>query len=328
MHSNRRRPLLAGAAAAIACAAIAWAALAGDADPSTRPCGRAGASLTAAVDATVAKRIYTGELSGRETRADSARVVGSSALAQALARSDRAAVYAAVHAIVYAPFWHIVRLRVTQSGRVLADVGGPYVIAPVSGAVRLDGAVVGHYVMSVQDDTGYVKLVSRFIGVPVEVYRSGALLMGTLRPGPPRWPLSAQTLTLRGRTYLAESFGASAFPSGSLGIALLLPLSSSMSSQSCASVASSAWGSIAEHVAARLKPLDAHFHDLVGLLRILTGGVIGVASPANASHHIAGAQLPARMPQNGATRYRGQDWNVFSWQPTATARVYLLTPRA
>ena len=39
--------------------------------------------------------------------------------------------------IVYHPFWHIVRLRVLDaSGRVLADFGGPDVIAPVSGTLR------------------------------------------------------------------------------------------------------------------------------------------------------------------------------------------------
>ena len=74
-------------------------------------------------------------------------------------------------AIVYTPHWHIVRLRVMQGTRVLADVGGPYVIAPVTGTLEQHGRTLGRYVMSVQDDTGYVKLVSRFIGVPVELYR-------------------------------------------------------------------------------------------------------------------------------------------------------------
>ena len=150
-------------------------------DPSS-PCGRASASTIAAVDATAAQGIYAGELSGSEVSADIAHVTGSQALLSALARNDRAAVYAAVRTIVYTPHWHIVRLRVARAGGVIADVGGPDVIAPVSGPLSFRGRTVGSYVMSVQDDAGYVKLVSRFIGVPIDLYRNGAFLMGTLQP--------------------------------------------------------------------------------------------------------------------------------------------------
>ena len=118
-----------------------------------------------------------------------------------MSSGNRRAILAAVHSIVYTPHWHIVRLRVFKAGHVIADVGGPYVIAPVTGVLRQHGRTVGRYVMSVQDDLGYIKLVSRFIGVPVDFYRGRSFVMGTLRPAPPtsefrsdrRWRVGATT---------------------------------------------------------------------------------------------------------------------------------------
>ena len=146
---------------------------------SGQPCGTRSAATVASVDTQVAQRIYADELAGRETLADQAHVRQSQALLSALSSGNSSAVAAAVRAIVYTPHWHIVRLRVLRAGRVLADVGGPYVIAPVTGTLKQRGRTLGRYVMSVQDDTGYVKLLSRFIGVPVELYRGRSPLMGT-----------------------------------------------------------------------------------------------------------------------------------------------------
>src|ERR1017187_8726243 len=150
---------------------------------STR-CGPATAATIASVDDSVAQRIYVGELSGTKVGGDIAHVTGSAELLTGLASADQREVGAAVHTLVYMPRWHIVRLRVLQHGRVMADVGGPDIIAPISGTLRLKGRTVGSFVMSVQDDVGYVKLVSRFIGVPIDLYRNGSFLMGTLQPPP------------------------------------------------------------------------------------------------------------------------------------------------
>ncbi len=151
-------------------------------------CGAASTQTAADVYAKVARRIYEGEVHSTEVRADVAHITNSQELLSALARSNAQAVHRAVYSIVYTPHWHIVRLRVTQNGRVLADVGGPYIIAPISGPLTVNGKKVGTYTMSVQDDVGYVKLVSRFIGVPIDLYGTprppGAFLMGTLKPAP------------------------------------------------------------------------------------------------------------------------------------------------
>ena len=65
------------------------------------------------------------------------------------------------------------------AGNLLADFGGPYVIAPVSGTLKDDGRVIGSYVLSVQDDAGVVKLAHDFIGDDAGIYGSGSLIVGS-----------------------------------------------------------------------------------------------------------------------------------------------------
>jgi hypothetical protein len=291
---------------------------------SMQPCGpQRAAAAVAAVDAQVARRIYADELAGRETLTDQAHIRQSRALSSALSVGDPAAIYAAVHEIVYRPKWHIVRLRVLIAGRVIADVGGPYVIAPVSGVLRRHGRTIGSYVMSVQDDVGYVKLVSRFIGVPVDLYRGRSSLMGTLQPAP-ALPSSGATIAEAGTGYRVRVLEAGGFPAGSLKIALFAPQPPrSLSSQACPAVLADAWGSIAVHVASRFTPLSAHFNDLAGVVKAITGGSLYVLS---GGRQLAGGKLPGRLPESGTMRIAGRTRGVFSWAPSPGVRVYLLTP--
>jgi hypothetical protein len=206
---------------------------------------------------------------------------------------------------------------------VIADVGGPDVIAPVSGTLRANGRPLATYVMSVQDDLGYVKLISRFIGIPIDLYRNGVFLMGTLQPAP-RVSGTATAVRVHGSHYLLEPLTARAFPSDQLGIALLIPTpSAAVSAASCASVALATWGSIAVHIAARLQPLQAHYQALVDVLHGTTGGPAYVRA---GSKLIAGGTLPAHLPTSGLISYGGRSWSVFSWEPVPPARVYFLTP--
>ncbi len=291
---------------------------------SSSSCGTA-STVLAAVDGTVARGIYEAELHSSAVSADVAHVTGSQALLSALAGNNQAAVYAAVHAIVYAPHWHIVRLRVVKAGRVVADVGGPDVIAPVSGPLRSKGRTVGTYVMSVQDDAGYVKLVSRFIGVPVDLYRNGSLVMGTLQLAPSKVS-SGAAVSVGGSSYQDYVFDAQAFPSGPLRVSLLVPRpTGSLAAGSCSAVRLAAWGNIAMHIAARFKPLSAHYQALVDVLMGATGGPAYVRSGAR---RIAGGSGPLKIPLSGAVKYGGRSWEVFSWEPSPPARVYLLTPAA
>jgi hypothetical protein len=322
--ASAKRPVARCLIVALAAIAIAGAALGATASSGSAPaCGRSTTTTIAAIDTAVAQGIYAQELHSRAVSRDLAHVTGSQALLSALASDDEAAAQAAVHTIVYTPHWHIVRLRVVKAGRVIADVGGPDVIAPVSGTLRAHGRTLATYVMSVQDDLGYVKLVSRFIGIPVDLYRKGAFLMGTLEPAP-RVSGTATAVRVHGSPYLLEPLTARAFPSGRLGIALLIPApSSAVSAASCESVALATWGSIAVHIAARLEPLQAHYQALVDVLHGTTGGPAYVRA---GSKLIAGGTLPEHLPTSGLISYGGRSWAVFSWEPVPPARVYFLTP--
>jgi hypothetical protein len=323
-NAKRQLPLLLLPALAAGAIALSAAAASGTARRAAAPgCGAAAATALAAVDTAVAQGIYEQELHSREVSRDVAHVTSSQALLSALESGSEAAVREAVHAIVYTPHWHIVRLRIVKASRVLADVGGPDVIAPVSGKLRANGRTLATYVLSVQDDLGYVKLVSRFIGIPVDLYRAGAFLMGTLTPAPPASG-GERPVSIHGSTYLLRFIDASAFPSASLRVALLIPSPpSTLAADSCASVALAAWGNVAMHIAARLKPLQDHYQALVDVLHGTTGAPAYVRS---GSKLIAGGRLPARLPTSGPLSYGGRTWSVFSWEPVPPARVYLLTP--
>ncbi len=324
----RRNPLL--AAFAFACAIAAGAlAIAVDADTDSAAshaasvpaggCGAAASATVAAVQSTVAKRIYRDELTGTETVQDTARVRGYAPLIGALERGEAAGVQAAVSALVYKPRWHIVRLRVLRGNRVLADVGGPHVIAPVDGTLRAHGRTLARFVISVQDDLGYVKLVSRFVGVPIDLYQRGSLVMGTLQAVQTP-PAEGAHVQAGGRSYVVSNLPAQAFPSGPLQASLFVD--SSPPAVSCAALRLATWGSVARHVEARLHPITAHYQDLASVLRAVTGGRVLVRAGA---HRIVGGG-PRHLPATGRVSYAGRSWPVYSWQPVAGTRIYFLAP--
>jgi hypothetical protein len=293
-------------------------------------CGPATAATIGAVDAAVAHKIYRGELTGHEVGEDVAHVASSTELASAVASGSRAAAYAVVHQIVYTPHWHIVRLRVVRNGQVLADVGGPYIIAPITGALRQNGVKVGSFVMSIQDDVGYVKLVTRFAGVPIDLYGgppprpAGRFLIGTFQPAPPL-PSDGATVKAHGSSYFARVAQVNAMPNGKLHVALLVATPArSLAAQSCAAVRNVAWGGVVKHVASHFHPLTSQYQDFVGTLEGSTGGLVYVRE---GSLQIAGLNAgPRHLPTHGRVVYRGRPWQVFSWAPYPPARVYFLAP--
>src|SRR5579871_3962340 len=246
--------------------------------PSTRTCRlalaavlAAGAGATAA-GASVATNIYEGELGGAEVIADRRHVTGSAALLAAVAAGDRRAAHAAVHRIVYHGIWHIVRLRVLDAGgNVLADVGGPYVIAPVTGVLRLDGSVIGSYVMSVQDDYGFTLLEHHAAGDPIAVYYRGRNVADTGAPLPTTQP-PGPALTLGGVTYTVISHSYTAFPTGTVTAVILVPPPApALALEPCAAVRAVEILRVAELLAQRFHPLDVSYPAYVTVLHDDTG---------------------------------------------------------
>jgi hypothetical protein len=172
----------------------------------------------------VARLIYAGE-AGKRTLPQVRRVQADQPLLRAVARQEPAATKLAVEGLLNQ---HIVRLRVTSGGRLLADVGGPYVLAPVSAPLRLGGRTIGSFVLSIQDDEGYLRLAKRLAGLHVLMYMSvnGAqpqLVKNSLGPAPGTVPASG-AYHYRGRTFRVFTLHADAFPSGPLRIAVLIPI--------------------------------------------------------------------------------------------------------
>lgn len=169
----------------------------------------------------VGERIYREETDSPTVLATLRRMEHTSAFIDAVAARSTAAVRAAIVGF-FASHIHVVRVRVTVGGRLLYDLGGPYVLAPVRGTLRSDGRTVGNFEMSIQDDAGYLKLARLFTGAEVLMRVGGRQVQGTLDPGPENVPARGP-VSYAGRSYEAYSFAAEAFPSGPLRISLLLP---------------------------------------------------------------------------------------------------------
>jgi hypothetical protein len=168
----------------------------------------------------VGERIYKEELDSPTVLATLRRVEHSTAFIDAVAAHSIPATRAAIVGF-FAAHIHVVRVRVTIGGRLLYDLGGRYVLAPVHGTLRNGGRVIGDFEMSIQDDAGYLKLAHLFTGAEVLMRVGGRQVQGTLSPGPATVP-DRGAVSYGGRSYEADSFTAEAFPSGPLRISLLL----------------------------------------------------------------------------------------------------------
>jgi hypothetical protein len=271
----------------------------------------------------VGERIYVGE----DTRHGGvdvaiASVTSSTALARAVAADNPVAVRAAVTKIVFNHL-HIVRLRVIRDGRVLADVGGPFVLAPLSGDIRFRGRTVGRYVLSVQDDLGYRLLAGRLVGLEV-VMRSGARqIMSSLTPAPESIPAHG-TLTFGGVTYVTRTLDATAFPSGPLQIHLLIPPPAEpLGSRTCAQIEVAALGEVGELISRQFVLSPTSSRSYVEVAEYLTHAHIYVTKGSRLLAGDAGA--PARLPSSGRMKLHGRSYAVYSFAPQAAARLPIPT---
>jgi hypothetical protein len=173
----------------------------------------------------VAELIYTEE-SGPAAQKQVRRVQHNTALLEAVAHREPAATEAAIKTLLNE---HIVRMRVSTGGQLLADVGGPYVLAPVSAPLRLHGRTIGSFVLSIQDDEGYLRLTRRLAGLDVLMYMNpeAALVKDSLGrlPGPALSAVPASgAYHSEGRNFRVFTVHAAAFPSGPLTVRVLVPI--------------------------------------------------------------------------------------------------------
>jgi hypothetical protein len=190
--------------------------------PPASACARTPAETAADAIGATAVRIYRQEQSGAATRAVVRDFERSRTFQEAVASDNPAATRAAIVAFFEGTL-HVVRVRATLGEKLVADVGGPHVLAPIRGDVRnAQGRIVGHFLLSVQDDLGYVILAQRFAGVQVFLSQDNLLLLGSSSPAPPTIPKHGEVL-YDGARYYAYSFTAEAFPKGALEVSLLIP---------------------------------------------------------------------------------------------------------
>jgi hypothetical protein len=329
--AGRRLSIVAAAlaiAAMVTVATMLAAAGAATSGSSSPACRASAGSTIASVDSTVADDIYDNERRGTEVSFDLAQITGAPDLRAAVAVGDRAATLAAVKRIVFHPRWHIVRLRVLDAARqLLADVGGPYAIAPVSGVLRSNGRSIGSFVMSVQDDTGFAKLETRFVGDPIGIYVHGKRAVERGGRFPDLAPGEA-SVTLGGVVYSTVMRTYNAFPNGTLSAVIAVPAPPpALTQQPCAAVIVGALGRVAERIAMLFHPLTGNYPAFVGTAGFYTGAIVVVRiGPRTiaASNGIG----PATLPSRGTVNYLGQIWSVFSFAPTPPARIYVLVAQA
>jgi hypothetical protein len=282
-----------------------------------------GAAVLANTAGAVAQRIYASEVSSSEVSSDKRQIESYAPLISAVEKGESAALKTAVHTLVYS-HTHIVRLRVSVGSTLLFDEGGPYILAPVEGKLRSHGKEVGHFVFSVQDDLGYVKLETRFIGAPLVLRtESGQVpIEGLLAPGPASIP-DLGPVSYKGANYEAYSFNAAAYPSGRLRISLLLPLASSLAAKTCDRIKAEEMGLVAQRISRRFALSQSSFAPFVHLTQTLTHTLVYVRK---GSQKLAGGG-PAKLPSSGPLTHHGTKYEVSSFAAPASGgqvRVYVL----
>jgi hypothetical protein len=338
----RTRARLAAAAALLVAVLLAGTPAGAAEPPATGPpappptgeqpataCGAHAPEVLATAAGTVAERIYASEVESSEVLSDKHQIEGDGPLLSAMASGDSAAIKAAVHTLVYS-HTHIVRLRVSRGSVLLADDGGPYILAPVSGRLRSHGKEVGHFVFSVQDDLGYVKLETRFVGAPL-VLRTDAgnvPVEGLVKPGPDTIP-DHGPVSYGGTNYEAYSFKADAYPSGRLRISLLLPLPGGLAAKTCAQIKAAELGLVAQRISRRFTLSQAAYPPYIKLVHTMTHALVYVRA---GSRTLAGSShdTPAKLPDSGSVGFHGVDYESTSFTAPASGgsvRVHVLVPR-
>jgi hypothetical protein len=266
--------LLAAAAIAVIVALLALSR--GDATAAQPPCARATDAVTRAATLAVARRLRDEERTSPTVTRARRTIESDRILAAAVASGDAPAARREALVLLF-NHEHIVRLRVTGAGTVLADVGGRLVLTPVSATIRSGGRVVGSVSFSVQDDMGYRLLAKRLIGVDTVMRYRGQTLMSDIDVGGRSLPRRG-AVRIGGARYLVATVDAGHFPDGTLRISLLIPPpAAALASASCAQVRADVLRSVVRRVYEESihGPAAAGARAMVASSRVLPAAVAG-----------------------------------------------------
>jgi hypothetical protein len=181
-------------------------------------CAPTVADVRAATIGLVARRLLDAEERGAGARRAIRHAEKDPAFRAAVVAGDPAAVRAAVVGFFKDKHFHIVRGRVWSGTHLINDVGGPYVLSPAVGTIT--GA--GRFMLSIQDDTGYIKLLHRFTGADVTLSTAAGVVPGSNIIGGPPFALGLHAVRYHRRSWRAFGLLGTAFPSGPLRVSLLI----------------------------------------------------------------------------------------------------------
>jgi hypothetical protein len=162
-----------------------------------------------------AKGTYNNETKGAKLFQQLGRIARDGILLDALSRGDLAGAQAEADAQLRSPvnhLAHVTRISVIRGSRVLVNAtensDGVYVVAPASRILRSHGRLLGTLLVSIQDVTGFVKLVHKLTGAEVLVRgASGHVRTSLGAAAHVRLPSSGH-VTIAGRGYFVRSFPA------------------------------------------------------------------------------------------------------------------------
>jgi hypothetical protein len=167
------------------------------------------------VDATVvrAKAIYRNEIEGAKLPQQLRRIARDRNLLDALSRGDLAGARAAANKLLRIPLnhrAHVTRISVVRGSQVLVNAtvnsDGVFVVTPGRRLLTFHGRPLGILLVSLQDVTGFVKLIRHVTGADALV-RGASGHVRTSLPAARRARLpSSGSVTIAGRTYLTRSF--------------------------------------------------------------------------------------------------------------------------
>ena len=160
-----------------------------------------------------AKATYHRETKGAKVFQQLGRIARDRVLLDALSRGDLTGAQAEADAQLRSPvnhLAHVTRIGVIRGSRVLVNAtvnsDGVYVVAPAARILRSHGRLLGTLLVSLQDVTGFVKLVHRLTGAEVLVRgASGHVRTSLGAAARVRLPSSGH-VTIAGRGYFVRSF--------------------------------------------------------------------------------------------------------------------------